>query len=169
MASIHKELVIRAAPAAVWAAIRDLGRLPDLAPGAVAKARMDDDMRVTTYAGASEIREWVVAMDDKKRRLAMTATGGIILHLNSGIQVFAHGANRSRVVWICDFLPDIMTDQIGAIIDRTIASARRVLEQEAPPRHRARTRKTVKARAKRKPKSQSKTARPKKAASRKRL
>lgn len=131
MASIRKVVILKASADKVWAAIRDLGRLPKLAPGAVAESRMDDDMRVTVYAGEPEIREWVVDLDDTHRRLAMTATGGIILHHNSAIEVFDEGENRARVVWVCDFLPDVMMGEMRKIMNRSVASAKKVLEAEA--------------------------------------
>ena len=144
MASIRKVVIVRASPEDVWAAIRDLGRLPKLAAGAVAQAKMDGDMRVTVYRGAPEIREWVVDLDDIHRRLAMTATGGAILHHNSAIEVLPEGDKHARVVWVCDFLPDSLMGTIRKIMNQTVASAKKTLEEGARTRRPRPAKTTVK-------------------------
>ena len=133
MPSLRREIMLKVNPEKVWAAILDLGALPKLTPGVVLTAEMEDDMRLVTYADGLQLREWVVDLDPIARRLVMTSVGGKIKHLNSSIQVFAEGRNRSRVEWICDFLPAEIGPSVHDIIDREIAAAKQVLERGERP------------------------------------
>src|SRR5436853_5593582 len=105
MASIHKEVRLGAAPADVWAAIRDVGAVHRrLAPGFVTDTRMDGDAaRVVTFANGFVVRELIVDVDDRARRLAYAAVGGRSTHHNASFEVLADG-ERTRLVWIVDVL-----------------------------------------------------------------
>jgi carbon monoxide dehydrogenase subunit G len=130
LASIRREVGLRADPAKVWAAILDLGALPKLAPGVVLNARIENDVRVVTFANGLQLREWVVDIDPVARRLVMASTGGRITHLNSAVQVFVDGYQLCRVVWVVDFLPNEISDTVRDIVDREVAAARNVLERD---------------------------------------
>jgi hypothetical protein len=45
--------------------------------------------------------------------------------------VFAEGADRSRVVWIADLLPNEMAGPIAAMIDQGVSAMKRTLERGA--------------------------------------
>ena len=49
--------------------------------------------------------EPIVTVDGRERRLAWSSEGGITTHYNASVQAMAEG-ERTRVVWIADFLPD---------------------------------------------------------------
>ena len=129
MASVRKEIVVAARPDYVWKAVRDVGALSRIAKGVVRESRMEGDIRVLTYDTGIVLREWVVDIDDAARRLVVCATGGRIAHFQSAVQVYAAGENFSRIEWICDFLPDLMTPAVRDIIDRATAAAKGVLER----------------------------------------
>ncbi len=133
MASIRKEVVVALAPETVWAAVRDLAAYARLAPGVVAEAHMEDDERVVTYDTGVVLREWVVDIDDAARRLVTTATGGRIAHQNMSMQVFAEGADKSRLVCVCDFLPNLLTETIGGLVNRGMDAIKATLEKGWPP------------------------------------
>ncbi len=129
MASVRKELVIAAKPDYVWSAVRDVGALSRVAPKVVVESRMEGDIRVLTYDNGVVVREWIVDINDTARRLVVCATGGRIAHFQSAVQVFPEGAARSRVVWTCDFLPNILTDMVTDIVGRATEAAKVVLEK----------------------------------------
>jgi carbon monoxide dehydrogenase subunit G len=129
VASIRREVALRADPAKVWAALLDLGALPKLAPGVVLNARMEDGVRLVTFANGLQLREWIVDIDPVARRLVMASTGGRIVHLNSSVQIFVEGQQQCRVVWVVDFLPNEISDRVRDIVDREVNAARSVLEQ----------------------------------------
>src|SRR5689334_25120203 len=106
MASIHREIVVEAKPAAVWDAIADVGAVHTrLAPGFVVDTRLEEGARVVTFASGVVARELIVDIGDEARRLVWSVVGGKMIHHNASLQVFADGKGHSRVVWIADLLP----------------------------------------------------------------
>ena len=129
MASIHKEVRLDAAPADVWAAIRDVGAVHRrLAPGFVTDTRMDGDARVVTFANGMVVRELIVDVDDAARRLAYAAVGGRSTHHNASFQVFADGEHGSRLVWIADVLPHEVAKPIAEMMEQGLRVVQQTLE-----------------------------------------
>src|SRR6185295_10501506 len=129
MASIHKELLIDAPPEHIWEAIRDVGAIHTrLAREFVVDTRLDGDSRLVTFANGASVRERIVDVDDRARRLAYAAVEWKATHHNASIQVFPHGDARSRVVWIADLLPDDLADLVGGMMEKGCAAMKRTLE-----------------------------------------
>jgi carbon monoxide dehydrogenase subunit G len=132
MASIHKEILIEMRPENVWAAVRDVGAVHQrLAPGFVVDTRLEGDSRVVTFGNGAVVRELIVDVDDEARRLAYAAVGGRTTHHNASMQVFAEGADRSRLVWITDMLPDNLAASISQLVEQGSAAMKQTLEKEA--------------------------------------
>ena len=128
MASIHKEIVIDAPAREVWDAVRDVGAVHRrLVPGVLTDARLDGGARVVSFANGLVVRELIVSVDDERRRFAYAAVGGLASHHNASMQVFEAGAQRSRLVWITDVLPDALVGPIGALIEQGAAAMQRAL------------------------------------------
>lgn len=131
MASICKEILVDAAPAAVWDAVRDVGQVHKrLVPGMVTNTVLDGEERRVTFASGFTVRELIVDIDDTARRLSYAAVGGQIAHHNASIQVFERGEGQSRIVWTTDILPHEQAgfvrqnvDQAAPIIMRTLGTA----------------------------------------------
>jgi carbon monoxide dehydrogenase subunit G len=128
MASIRKEISIRARPDTVWAAIRDVGQAHRLFPGVLVDAKLDGDSRIVTFANGAVVRELIVAVDDEARRFAYSATGGRTTHHNASFQVFDDGEGSSRVVWITDVLPDDLAETVRALVDAGSQAMKKTLE-----------------------------------------
>src|SRR5262249_28453542 len=65
MATIRKEMVVRADAAAVWDAVRDVGALHErLVPGFVVDTKLEPGARVVTFANGMVARELIVTVDD---------------------------------------------------------------------------------------------------------
>ncbi|HLZ58876.1 MAG TPA: SRPBCC family protein [Ktedonosporobacter sp.] len=133
MASIHKEILIKARPQDVWAAVRDVGAAHQrLVPGVLIDARLDGDVRVVTFASGAVARELIVDIDDEVRRFAYAVVEGPLraTHHNASMQVFAEGSGRSRLVWITDVLPDDLATRISELVEQGAAAMMQTLEDE---------------------------------------
>ena len=134
MASIHKEILIKARPEDVWAAVRDVGAVHQrLVPGVLVDARLDGDERRVTFASGAVARELIVDVDDEARRFAYAVVEGSLqaTHHNASIQVIAKGSGRSRLVWITDVLPDDLATHISNLVEQGSAAMKQTLEKEA--------------------------------------
>lgn len=131
MASIRQEILIDAAPEAIWDAVRDVGALHTrLVPGFVVDTRLEEGARVVTFGNGMVVRELIVDLDDDARRAAWAAVGTPMTHYNASVQIFPDGAG-SRVVWIADLLPDEMKPQVAGMIAEGLQAMRRAIEQAA--------------------------------------
>ena len=130
MATIYRDIVIKAPPAHVWAAVRDFQAAPvRLFPGVLTGSKAEADGRVVTFANGLVVRELLVSLDDETRRLAFTAVDGPAKHHNASFQVFDHGQGESRVVWITDVLPDAMGEPVRALVDHGAVVMKATLER----------------------------------------
>ena len=132
MATVRKEIVTRARPDQVWDAIRDIGALHTrLVPGFVTATRLEPRARIVTFANGVTVREPIVTLDEAAMRLVWSAEGLPTTHYNASAQVIP-GADATRVVWIADFLPDAMADQIDAAMQAGAEAMRAALDQLDP-------------------------------------
>ena len=128
MASIHREIVIRADAAEVWDAVRDVGAPHKrLVPGFLVDTRLEGEARVVTFANGLVARELIVDVDDRARRLVWAVVGGRLTHLNASLQVFADGEGCSRVVWIADLLPHELAGSISGLIEQGLGVMQQTL------------------------------------------
>jgi carbon monoxide dehydrogenase subunit G len=132
MATIIKEILIDARPEDAWDAVKDFGALHTrLVKGFVTTCTMDGDTRVITFANGMTVREPLVGIDEKARRLAYTAQGGRTTHYNASAQVFSDGKDRTRFVWTIDLLPNEVADAVGAMVEHGAKAIKQTLESAA--------------------------------------
>ena len=130
MASIQKDIIIDAAPADVWDALRDFGALHTrLVPGFVTDCRLDGESRIVTFANGTVARELLVDCDETRRRLAYAVISERIKQHSASAQVLADGENRCRVIWITDVLPHEIAPYIGSQMDAGAAAMQRALSR----------------------------------------
>ena len=130
MASVHREIVIQAEPAAVWDALRDVGAIHTrLARGFVTDVRLEGEARVVTFGNGSVARELIVDVDERSRRVAWAAVGEPFTHYNASAQVFPDGPGRTRFVWIADLLPHGMAPTVTGMIEQGLDAIKRTLER----------------------------------------
>jgi Polyketide cyclase / dehydrase and lipid transport len=129
MASVRREIVIDASPELVWEALRDWGGLHvRLVPGFATDARLDGEDRIVTFVNGSVLRERLVALDDDARRLVWSIADPLYAHHNAAAQVLAEGPDRSRFVWVADFLPDELIDRATPLMEQALGVIERTLE-----------------------------------------
>jgi carbon monoxide dehydrogenase subunit G len=135
MASIRREVLIDAHPDDVWDAVRDVGAVHTrVAPGFLTGCRMEDAplARVVSFANGMQARELIVDIDDAARRLVWSVVGGRLSHHNAAMQVIAHGAAHTRVVWVADLLPNELAPAIAGMIEQGLAAMQKTLGAAAP-------------------------------------
>ncbi|MEV1245590.1 SRPBCC family protein [Nonomuraea sp. NPDC050022] len=134
MASVQKEIIIDADPAAVWEIISDFTDGPvRMAPGFVTDSRLDEhepDVRVVTFADGTVLRERLIALDEEPRRLVFSVIGGTMQpdHDNASMQVIPRGDGGSRFIWIHDVRPDDLALPMGAGMDHGLSVFKRTVE-----------------------------------------
>lgn len=130
MASIHKEMLIAAPVERVWAAIRNIGEIhTQFAREFVVDTRVEGTSRLVTFANGMVVREQIVDIDERGRRLAYSIVEWQLTHHNASFQVFPDGHGRSRLVWIADLLPDELSDLVGDFMEQGCAAITRTLQQ----------------------------------------
>jgi carbon monoxide dehydrogenase subunit G len=129
MASIRKEISTTAYADDVWDALADIGALHTrLVPGFVTDTKLEPGARVVTFGNGMVVRETIVTVDEKERRIVWSATGGALQHHNGSAQVFADDAGSTRVVWMADLLPDGAAPSIAAMMDQGMAVMKKTLD-----------------------------------------
>ena len=132
MASVHREVSLKARPEAVWDVVRDVGAVHTrFAPGFVTDVVMGEGLRTVTFANGMVADEVIVDVDEARRRLAYSVRSERLSHHNASFQVLADGAG-SRLVWIADVLPHAAAETVGAMMTAGIAAAKATLDELAP-------------------------------------
>ncbi len=130
MASIRKEIQTSASPEKAWAALRDVGALHTrLVPGFVVDTRLEHGERVVTFGNGMVVREPIIDISDEWRRVAWAAIGGPLTHYNGSAQVLVDANNRTRIVWIADFLPNDAAEQINLVMEQGMAVMKATLDK----------------------------------------
>ena len=132
MASIQKEVRLAARVENVWDALRDVGNIHKrVCPGFVTDCRMEgEDARIVTFGNGMVVKELIVDVDDKARRVAWAAVGGRTSHYNASMQIFPDGEG-CRAVWIADLLPHDLAPAITGMIEQGLAAMKKNFERKA--------------------------------------
>src|SRR5262245_29953336 len=132
MASIYREIALDVPADHVWAAIRDLGAVHTrLAGQFVRDTRLDGDSRLVTFANGEVVRERIVDIDERSRRLVYAVVEWRTTHHNASFQVIADGDDRCHLVWITDLLPDTLAPLVEGFVDQGCAAMKQTLEATA--------------------------------------
>jgi carbon monoxide dehydrogenase subunit G len=132
MATIRKEIPVKASAADAWDAIRDIGALHTrLVPGFVVATTLEPGARVVTFGNGMVVREPIVTIDDEAMRLVWSAEGAQTTHYNASAQVVRGPDGSTRVVWTADFLPDSMKDAIDGMMTAGSAVIKQTLDKLA--------------------------------------
>lgn len=129
MASIYKELRIDAPADHVWDAVRDIGAVHiRLARQFVVDTHVDGDSRLVTFADGTVVRERIITVDDRARRVAYAAIEWRATHHHASMQVFPVDATHSRLVWIADLLPNDLAPLVDGMMEQGGATMKQTLE-----------------------------------------
>jgi hypothetical protein len=132
MASIHKDIIIDAAPSDVWDAVRDFGAVHTrLVPGFVLDSRLEGDARIVTFSNGTVARELLVDCDDERRRLVYAVVSERIKQHSASVQVSAEADGRSRLSWTVDVLPHEIAPYMNAQMDQAALAMQNKLARSA--------------------------------------
>jgi hypothetical protein len=131
MATIRKDIPLKAPPGRVWDVIRDVGAIHTrLAPGFVTDTRLEEGARVVTFANGLVARELIVTVDEDAKRLVYSVVGGAATHHNASFQVIPTNDGHTTLVWITDILPDTAATPLGAMIVAGSSVIQRTLDTD---------------------------------------
>ena len=129
MSSIRKEIFINASAQTVWDALRDVGALHTrLVPGFVTDTRLEPGARIVTFGNGRVVRELIVDLNGRDRRLAWAVVDRPFQHYNASAQVFDEGLTRCRFVWIADLLPNELANDVAAMMDQGLGVIKQTME-----------------------------------------
>jgi carbon monoxide dehydrogenase subunit G len=129
MATIHKEITVKANIEQVWDVMRDIGALHTrLVPGFVIDTKLEPGARLVTFANGRVVRERIVTIDENTRRLVWSSTGDLLTHHNASAQVLDGIDGHCRIVWIADLLPDSMAGAIDQMMDHGMTAMQTALD-----------------------------------------
>jgi carbon monoxide dehydrogenase subunit G len=136
MAAVHREIVIDAPAARVWAALQDVGALHTrLVPGFVTDCTLEGESRLVTFANGMQAKELIVDVDEQRMRVSWSAVGGRLTHHNASAQVSPVGEKSCKVLWVADLLPHALAPAIAAMIEQGLAAMKRAQELPSAATH----------------------------------
>jgi hypothetical protein len=106
MVTVTSEATLPTAADRAWALLRAVGAVDKAFPGVLTGCRLDGDVRTVTFANGMAVQERIVSIDETRRRIAYAVIEGRFSHHSASMQIIPDGPERSRFVWISDFLPD---------------------------------------------------------------
>jgi hypothetical protein len=107
MASIRKQALIDSTPEQVWDALRAWDQLHTrLAPGFVTDVQLDGADRIVTFFDGAQVREVLITLDERERRLVWSIVDGPYTHHNGAAQVLEADDSSTLFEWRADLLPD---------------------------------------------------------------
>jgi hypothetical protein len=123
--------MLNVSPDALWDAVRDFGAPHTrLVRGFVTDVEMDGEDRIVTFANGAVQREPLVSVDDEGRRLVYSAVDSALgaTHYNAAVQVTSNGEGASCLIWLIDFLPNAISSNLEAAMERGVQSMKETLE-----------------------------------------
>ena len=133
MASIRKEILIKASPDKVWAALKDVGALHTrLVPGFVTDTRVEPGARIVTFGNGQVVRELIVDVNERDKRVVWAIVDEPFRHYNAAAQVFSEQSGGSRFVWSVDLLPDELKEHVAQMMDQGLGTIKATMELPTP-------------------------------------
>ena len=132
MATIVKEINLKASPDKVWDALKDFQAVHTrVAPGFLLDSRPDgENARLVSFANGSRFREILISSDDARRRLVYAIPPNERLaHYNAAAQVVPESGNACRFVWTIDLLPDAIGGYISSQMDEGLKAIKATMER----------------------------------------
>jgi uncharacterized protein YndB with AHSA1/START domain len=130
MATIYKEISIRAPAEKAWAALADVGNAHKPFGGVLSDCRLEgDDVRIATFANGMSVKERIVSVDPARMRIVYSVIESGFVHHSASMQVIAASDRESRFTWITDVLPHEATARIGPLMDQGMQALKANLEK----------------------------------------
>jgi hypothetical protein len=129
MASIHEQLVVEAGPDEAWEALRRVGDAHKLFAPVLVDGQLDGDTRIVRFANGMVVHERILDVDDERRRVAYTVLDvpGMTYH-HASMQIVDAGPGRCLFLWITDFLPQEIGNNLAPLIEQGARALKSNLE-----------------------------------------
>jgi hypothetical protein len=113
-----------------WAALRLVGEPHKLfTPVLSSGGGFDGDTRTVRFANGMSLTERILDVDEGRHRVAYTVLDGPgMSYHHASMQVVAAAPSRCTFVWITDFLPADLRDQLTPVIEEGSRALKRNLE-----------------------------------------
>jgi carbon monoxide dehydrogenase subunit G len=111
MAEGSVDVIVEAAPDAVWAKVGDFGGVADFLPG-IDTFVLEGDDRVIGMFGM-EIRERLISRDDATRSLTYSVIDGVPIESHTATMTVEAEGDGSKVTWSYDVEPAEMAPIFG--------------------------------------------------------
>jgi carbon monoxide dehydrogenase subunit G len=111
MAEGAVDVIVAAAPDAVWAKVGDFGGVQDFLPG-IDTFRLEGDDRIIGMFGM-EIRERLLSRDDATMSLTYSVIEGVPIESHTATMSVEAAGDDSKVTWSYNVLPDEMAPIFG--------------------------------------------------------
>ncbi len=128
MALVVRETRLEAAAEKAWAMLRDVGAAARAFPGVLVASRLEGDSRIVTFQNGSVVRERILEVDDARRLVAYSVVEARFSQHHASMQIITEGPDRSRFVWISEFLPHDFEPLVRVLVDQGTAAFRRAVE-----------------------------------------
>ena len=133
MASIQKELIIEVDAGRVWSVLRDVAHVDRLFAGVLTGARLDGDVRTVPFANGLVVRERIIGIDDARQRVVYSVLDQPFQHHSASMQVLPEEGERSRFIWISDFLPNSLVEMVSPLVEDGARVMKQNLESGRTP------------------------------------
>jgi len=118
MASIHHEVTVEVGADQAWKALRAVGSAHELFAPVLVDGSLKGSTRTVRFANGMTVHERVLDIDEDRRRVAYTVLDGPgMTYHHASMEVIEAGAERCRFVWITDFLPDDVRENLAPLIE----------------------------------------------------
>jgi hypothetical protein len=135
MASIRKEVLIRASSDVVWDALKDVGALHiRLVPGFVTNTELEPGARIVTFGNGQVVRELIVDVNEADRRVVWAVVDEPFRHYNASAQIFEEGSAVCRFVWMADLLPNDLADYVAGMMEQGLSVIKATMENSPATR-----------------------------------
>jgi len=129
MASIHEQLAVEVGADEAWSRLRLIGEPHKLFAPVLVDGQLDGDTRTVKFANGMVVQERILDVDDKRRRVAYSAVNGPgMTYHHASMQVLDEGPGRCLFVWITDFLPPEIADNLTPLIEQGAKALKANLE-----------------------------------------
>ena len=131
MPSIHSQVLLDIGLDAAWDELRKVGDAHTLFSPVLEDCRVHGETRTVRFANGMVVHERILEVDDERRRVSYAATDvpGMTYH-HASMQIADAGPGRCLFIWITDFLPAEMRDNIAPLVEQGTRALKQNLEHK---------------------------------------
>jgi hypothetical protein len=128
MATIWWEESVAVPAEHAWAALRRVDIAHILFSPVLVNGVMDGDVRIVTFADGLVVRERIITVDERRRRIVYSVLGDRFEHHSASMQICPVDDTSCRFIWISDFLPDERIERVQPHVEEGSRALARNIE-----------------------------------------